>query len=60
MNCCLLCLWFNALQSRDASDQRHCLHPADLLESRYFQQEVSLTLRFFLLWLVGMVARCKY
>lgn len=33
---------------------------ADLLESRYFQQEVSLTLRFFLLWLVGMVARCKY
>lgn len=33
---------------------------ADLLESRYFQEEVSLAQRFFLLWVVGFAARCKY
>ncbi|KAL4442125.1 hypothetical protein ABPG77_011386 [Micractinium sp. CCAP 211/92] len=33
---------------------------ADLLESKYFQQEVSLPHRLFLLWMVGLAARCKY
>lgn len=37
-----------------------CLTAADLLESRYFQEEVSLAQRFFLLWVVGFAARCKY
>lgn len=33
---------------------------ADLLESRYFQQEAGLPHRLFLLWMVGLAARCKY
>lgn len=33
---------------------------ADLLESRWFQQEISLPHRLYLLWLVGLAARCKY
>ena len=33
---------------------------AELLESRYFQEEVGLAHRLFLLWLVGLAARCKY
>ena len=34
--------------------------PAELLESRWFQQEISLPHRMVLIWLVGLAARCKY
>ena len=34
--------------------------PADLLESHWFQHDISYPRRLLLLWLVGLAARCKY